>query len=339
MEKSGPENYPEVSVIVPNYNHAKYLDLRLQSILNQTYPNLSVIFLDDASKDESLRVFEKYANDSRVRCIVNEVNSGSPFKQWNKGASYAQGKYLWIAESDDFAESTFLERTVPLMEKNSNLGLVYTESIMIDAIGNELGLALEGIWRSDPRRWMSSFENSGIDEIENYLCYENTIPNASATLIRRSVFEKVGGAKDSLILHGDYVLWFDILCNSDVAFLAEPLNHFRFSTGSVRKKFQEGGNDIEERYKITKYMFNTMNFTIKIREQICFNLVRLWICPERIKTPFSRQMKIARVAAEVDPKLVFHIIKRLLTGPFKFVYMKVYGKRKRRRELSLQLRD
>jgi len=275
-------------------------------------------------------VFEKYTNDSRVRCIKNKKNSGSTFKQWNKGASLAQGKYLWIAESDDFAEPEFLEKTVPILEENSNLGLVYTQSIMIDKDGKELGLAYELIWRSDPRRWMSNFTNDGISEIKNFLCFENTIPNASATLIRKTVFEKVGGAKEFLKLYGDYVLWLDILCNSDIAFLSMPLNHFRFSLGSIRNKLFGGGFDIEERYKITKYLFDEVDLDPKVQERICYDLVRSWIHPNRIRTPISQQKKIAKVAAEIDQQLSFNIFKRLITGPFKLLYMEIYVKKKRR---------
>jgi glycosyltransferase involved in cell wall biosynthesis len=335
IDKSRSENFPEVSVIVPNYNHAQYLDLRLQSIFNQTYTNFELIFLDDASTDKSLDVFKKYVNDSRVRCIINEKNSGSAFKQWNKGASLAHGKYLWIAESDDFAEPDFLEKTIPIMEENPNLGLVYTQSIMIDKDGKEFGLAYEEIWRSDPRRWMSSFTNDGMNEIKNYLCFENTIPNASATLIRKTVFEKVGGAKESLKLHGDYVLWLDILCNSDIAFIPNPLNHFRFSPGSIREKLFGGGFDIEERYQITKYMFDIVHLDPEIQERICYDLVRAWIHPNRIRIPLSRQKIIAKAASVIDRKLYFNIWKRLITGPFKLLYMEIYLKKKRKEMLYL----
>ena len=100
---------PKVSVIIPNYNHALFLEQRLESVLNQTYQDFEVIFLDDASTDSSRAVFTKYANHPKISHIIfNETNSGYPFKQWNKGVNLAMGEYIWIAESDDYAELNFL---------------------------------------------------------------------------------------------------------------------------------------------------------------------------------------------------------------------------------------
>ena len=107
---------PAVSVIVPNYNHAPFLRRRLDSIFNQTYQDFEVIILDDCSSDNSKEIIEQYRNRPQITHIVyNEVNSGSPFKQWAKGFDLAKGEYIWIAESDDWAELNFLEETVQIM--------------------------------------------------------------------------------------------------------------------------------------------------------------------------------------------------------------------------------
>ena len=87
-------NNPLVSVIVPNYNYERFLDKRMQTILEQTYRNIEVLLLDDASTDESVSVMRKWAGqDARVvDVIVNSDNSGSPFKQWQKGLERAFGR-------------------------------------------------------------------------------------------------------------------------------------------------------------------------------------------------------------------------------------------------------
>ena len=75
-----------VSVIIPNYNHAKYLEERIDSVLNQSYKDFEVIVLDDYSTDNSKEVINKYAGHPKVsHIILNEENSGSTFKQWHKG--------------------------------------------------------------------------------------------------------------------------------------------------------------------------------------------------------------------------------------------------------------
>ena len=101
---------PTVSVIVPNYNHARFLPQRIESILRQTYQDFELILLDDCSTDDSRAVLSQYASEPRVRIQFNEVNSGSTFRQWNKGVRLARGKYVWIAESDDYADERLLER-------------------------------------------------------------------------------------------------------------------------------------------------------------------------------------------------------------------------------------
>ena len=108
---------PLVSIILPNYNHASYLEERLESILKQTYTNFELIILDDASNDQSLLILEKYREHDQVtQFIVNVTNTGSPFVQCKKGLEIAQGEFIWIAESDDSCETNFLETQVQHLE-------------------------------------------------------------------------------------------------------------------------------------------------------------------------------------------------------------------------------
>ena len=97
------ENYPiEVSIIIPNYNYARFLQQRIESVLAQTYTDYEIILLDDASTDDSVSILNHYKTNSRVAHLeINSVNTGSPFIQWQKGISLSRGKYIWIAESDD----------------------------------------------------------------------------------------------------------------------------------------------------------------------------------------------------------------------------------------------
>lgn len=103
------ENYPiEVSIIIPNYNYARFLQQRIESVLAQTYTDYEIILLDDASTDDSVSILNHYKTNSRVAHLeINSVNTGSPFIQWQKGISLSRGKYIWIAESDDVADSSF----------------------------------------------------------------------------------------------------------------------------------------------------------------------------------------------------------------------------------------
>jgi cellulose synthase/poly-beta-1,6-N-acetylglucosamine synthase-like glycosyltransferase len=83
------------------YRHytGRYLRKRIESVLNQTYPNFEIIILDDCSVDSSKKIIEQYQNEQSISHIIyNSKNSGSPFKQWQKGFELAKGEYIWIAE-------------------------------------------------------------------------------------------------------------------------------------------------------------------------------------------------------------------------------------------------
>ncbi|MEG1485647.1 MAG: glycosyltransferase family 2 protein, partial [Bacteroidales bacterium] len=118
-----------VSIIIPSYNHALYLQERIESILNQSFQNFEMIILDDKSPDDSHKIIKKYENHPKVsHCIINKKNSGSTFSQWNKGLELAKGELIWIAESDDIADHEFLATLVPQFEKNPQLVLAYSQS-------------------------------------------------------------------------------------------------------------------------------------------------------------------------------------------------------------------
>lgn len=225
---------PKVSVIVPNYNHARYLSERIESILNQTYNDLELIILDDASTDDSHRVLARYHSKPCVRMVVSTTNSGAAFPQWNRGIYLAKGEYVWIAESDDIADPHFLEVLIPLLDENPNVGLGYCQSRIIDENGVHVGDSLG--WTRDlhPERWEGDFVNDGKDEVRRYLIHKNTIPNASAVIMRRSVLNQVLPVDTSFQLCGDWLHWGKVLLETDLAYVAEPLNDWRLGSSNSR---------------------------------------------------------------------------------------------------------
>src|ERR1700722_7019269 len=110
---------PRVSVVIPNYNHARFLTRRIETVLQQTFQDFEVILLDDCSTDESRTILSSYAKNSKVRVEFNSLNSGSAFKQWNKGVGMARGEYVWIAESDDYADERLVERLIGRLLQDS----------------------------------------------------------------------------------------------------------------------------------------------------------------------------------------------------------------------------
>ena len=105
-----------ISAIIPNYNYENFMFERLYSILYQSEKINEIIILDDCSTDNSRELIDeivlKLSPFINIRKVYNKSNSGSAFKQWKKGFLEAKGDYVWIAEADDYCESTFLENIV-----------------------------------------------------------------------------------------------------------------------------------------------------------------------------------------------------------------------------------
>ena len=245
-----------VTVIVPNYNHYPYLRKRLESIENQTYKDVEVLLLDDASTDDSGALLASFAErHSHWRYVPAQRNSGSPFAQWNKGVAMAQGRYIWIAESDDYAEPTLLEKLVPLLENNPQVGIAYGQSYLVNEQGEVLNSYEENlrfIYKTE--RWQRAFVENGKVANRNWLLFHNPIPNASGVLMRKAAYEAAGKADDTMRLNGDWLHYAKILSEYDLAFIPEHLNYFRVHLKSQREKARANGKVYREILKINDYI-------------------------------------------------------------------------------------
>lgn len=230
---------PKVSVIVPNYNYAGYIESRISSILDQRVPFYELIVLDDASTDNSLEVIERLAavRGTHLRIVRNETNSGSVFKQWSKGIELARGDYVWIAEADDLAEPDFLGSVMSAMS-DSTVVMSYCESKQIDGEGRVLAENYHD-YTSDVscHHWRSSCRQSGRQEIERHLAIKNTVPNVSAVVFRRDALKNAmtreQGNLTRFRVAGDWLIYTAVLDQGDIAFVSEGLNLHRRHQASV----------------------------------------------------------------------------------------------------------
>lgn len=293
---------PLVSVIVPNYNHARFLPRRIDSILRQSFQDFELILLDDCSTDDSRSILSQYVTDLRVRIEFNEVNSGCTFKQWNKGVRLAHGKYVWIAESDDYADERLLDRLVAVLEKDSTVAFAYCQSWQISDEDRLTGLADGYLDYLDMHRWKADFCVDGRDECRNYLVCSNTVPNASAVVFRRAVFEGIGGADESLRLCGDWKLWVAMALKGKIAYLAEPLNYFRLHDKSVRNTTRDEGLDVAEDLQVVRWILGQVTPTDAVLKIVCSARAQYWV-PAVLSTriPSALKVKMLKNAWKIDP--------------------------------------
>ncbi|MFE3846681.1 glycosyltransferase family 2 protein [Flavobacterium sp. LB3P45] len=244
---------PLVSVIIPNYNHEKYLRERLKSVFNQTYPNFEVILLDDCSTDSSRTILMEYEKNPKVsHCLFNETNSGNTFIQWNKGISLAKGDYIWIAESDDFCELNFVEELIQPLIQDDQIVLSYCQSNRVDEFGTYTGDWLNHTDCLDKTFFLKNFIIEGNEFVERFLIYRNVIPNASAVLFRKKTALNLGKLEmDSFLRYcGDWLFYVKLITNNKVAFKSTALNCYRYHSKSVITMAHKAGkfdshNDVD----------------------------------------------------------------------------------------------
>jgi glycosyltransferase involved in cell wall biosynthesis len=226
-----------VSVIIPNYNHARFLKERIDSVLNQSYRDFEVIILDDYSIDNSIEIIESYRGHEKITHIeFNETNSGSTFKQWEKGINLARGEWIWIAESDDVAEVEFLSILIDEIGKKE-VDVAYCCSRIINEISAPdflYGFKNMPSKESYPQ-FNVDFEQNGEDFINKWMLKDNFLPNASAVLInRKSIDNNIFDNLSNMYLMGDWLFWIRLLKNGKVYYSQRVLNNFRTHKDTVR---------------------------------------------------------------------------------------------------------
>ena len=230
---------PDVSVIIPNYNHAPYLQQRIQSILNQTWQNFELIILDDCSADNSREILEQYRDHPKVSQIVfNDTNSGGPFYQWKKGIELARGKYIWIAESDDWCEPTLLQNLVQSLNSNPQCVLAYAQTHTINGHN-----AIQ----------QTSFHNklaeyvAGREYIRKYLAAGCAIWNAGMVLFKKECYQQIPQQFTTFKMSGDWLFYIELAKQGDVFISGKILNYFRNHDKDVSgSMYRTGANYLEE---------------------------------------------------------------------------------------------
>ena len=235
---------PKVTVIVPNYNHDRFLRKRLDSIYQQTYGNFNVILLDDFSSDSSREILNEFIETyPEITCAnFNDINIGNVFLQWKKGIEFADGDIIWIAESDDFCDSNFLEMLIPFFMDEA-IQLAYARSVFVGMDDRPIVFAFDDyLSELDPDKWLADYVESAHNEVITALGKKNTIPNVSSAVFRRPnncpLFEDENWL--NMKICGDWVFYLYLIRGGKIAFTNKTLNYYRFhSTNSSATTYQK----------------------------------------------------------------------------------------------------
>lgn len=245
----------EISVIIPNYNHQQYLKERIESALNQSYRNFEVIILDDCSTDHSKDIIEEYRTHPKVTQIIyNPFNSGSTFIQWKKGIDVSNGKYIWIAESDDIADTQFLMNLLPEIESDPLIGLVYCDANEINEVGEPTGFIFSEYKNKEinTNRWSTNYIIEGKEELKLCLSKFCSINNVSSVLFRKDCLQKLNLPNTTYKYAGDWFTYINIALKYKIAYNSLILNHYRNHSNNASKKGNVNNSLLYEEIEIYK---------------------------------------------------------------------------------------
>ena len=245
---------PLVSVVVPCYNHEKYVKETIESIINQTYKNIELIVIDDGSKDNSVQVIQEMA-DKHGFTFVHRPNKGLS-ATLNEGIRLSKGKYFSAIASDDILMLEKIEKQVTFMEANPEYGMCYGKIVYFE----------------DTIEKTSEYPNSNkegwvFDDLLNYGCF---IP-APSTFIKKEVFKSVGGYDESLWIE-DWDMWLRISKKYKIGFINEYFAFYRRHDSNISSqviKMYEAEKQILEKYKD----YENFDNVIKNKKIVWFSLL------------------------------------------------------------------
>lgn len=200
---------PAITVAIPTYNRATVLGHAIESALAQTFRDLELIVLDDASSDATPTVVASHA-DERLRYVRNDANLGMT-ANWNRAFALARAPWVSLLHDDVVWRPQFLERGMALIGRHENLGLVY--SIPEPEIGFE----------KHDRVFTPS---EALDRLRR----RNEVP-VSAVLVRRAAFDEVGGFRDRWPFSQDWQLWLEIAARYPTGYLGEVFGFWCADSG------------------------------------------------------------------------------------------------------------
>lgn len=225
-----------VSVVIPCYNHEKYIQRTIRSVLEQTYTNLEILIADDCSPDASVSAIREI-KDPRIRTFFFEENHGTVYTL-NFLLKKASGDYIATLGSDDYFAPDKLEKQIKVMEENPSLGAVFSWAEIVDENDvpntSEDSILLDVF--QEPNRsqgeWLRYFFETG-----NHLCH-------SSALIRRDAQEAIGLYHSAYRQLHDFDCWLRLLCRYPIYVIPEKLTYYRRQREGVSVSANSGENTV-----------------------------------------------------------------------------------------------
>jgi glycosyltransferase involved in cell wall biosynthesis len=251
---------PRVSVLIPTYNYAHFLDDAIQSVLAQTYTDYELIIVDNASTDNTDEVVARYLSDTRVRYYKHPENIGL-VANWNSGLKHTRGEFLKILCADDKFRPTLLEKYVRLMDQYPALSMVACNKQVFGKEYNyEVNLTL-------------THYQTGRDVNLHMLYGHQGVGEPTSVMFRRREFEKIGFFTGVYEQYVDLDYWIKLLSMGDCYLVPEILVDIRFHPATVsnqvkRKKYQRCFEEYQIRKDVQQHVYDFDTTNTRIDEMV-----------------------------------------------------------------------
>jgi len=211
---------PMVSVIIPTYNQANFIDKAIKSVLKQTYQDFEIIVIDDGSTDNTEEIIRCF-KDKRVKYIKKYKKNRGISVARNIGIKVARGKYVALLDSDDEWLPEKLDKQIKILQDGSpELGAVYSNLCYIDENGKNTNKL------RNPKKEGYIYED---------LLGKNHVGAPSTLLIRKECFHQVGLFDDLLNAQQDWDMWIRIAKYYRFALIKIPLVKYRLHSNQLSK--------------------------------------------------------------------------------------------------------
>lgn len=223
-----------ITICIPVYNSAEYLEKALYSIINQSYKNLEIIISDNASTDNSWELIKKFQkDDSRIKISKNFKNIGYS-ANCNKMIKAATGRLIAIYHSDDIYHKDIVKESFEILNSNKELSGIFTLYRKID---NEDNIGLKAYY---PLKKEGEVSRVSLDEYIDSILITGGSPFCCPTsMIRKEVYQKLNGYDENLKFIEDQDMWARILLTGELAIINKSLIYYRIHESQGSNIYKE----------------------------------------------------------------------------------------------------
>lgn len=298
-----------VTIITPTYNHEKFIEKCIDSVLSQSYPYWEQIIVDDGSNDNTKDLISKYT-DKRIK-YIGQNNKGI-FKlneTYNKALEHSNGELIAVLEGDDFWPHDKLEKQVPCF-KDPDVVLSWGKAIFTDVDGESLG------YRPKSIDWLRKIPNK---KMIKYLFFGDFIPACTVMCRKNALLNINGFQQPPHTPYVDYSTWLELLLEGKFYYIDDVLGFWRHHARQISATMSlEMIKSSEYSIDFFKKISKDVKFHVGLTDLITFNFIQVKYNIIHALNGLSKKEKKNKDNKEKNPlKTTLHVNLSIIYAIFK----------------------